>query len=289
MMDGRTRVLAIAAVIAALAVGILVGSGPMRALVTGESTSEADRLRAQLEEAEAAVAALEYNALLGADFADATAPTLLATTLEGRVAGVIRAADATDADTAAASARLPNAGATVGAQVTLTEDWASDERAPFRDALAEQITSSLSQPPEGETTHELLAAALAQALAPGIAAGTDLVGAQATERADTLWTLLTEAGLVTGTRTEAVDTFILVTGTGDPQLAGALDATSAGTVVAFVGEDGAPTGGASSVTSAPTFYGALAVTAALAHEVRGASGTYDAADAPQLVADLHQN
>jgi len=287
-MDGRTRVLAVAAVVAALAVGILVGSGPMRALVTGDSTSVVDHLRAQLDEAEDALEAANDSADLGEDFADAATPLLLAGTLEGRLVGVVRTADATDTDAAAAQARLADAGATVGAQVALTDDWASEARAPFRDALAEQITSSLSQPPQGETTDELLAAALAQALAPGIAAGTDLVGAQATERADTLWTLLTEAGLVTGTRTESVDTFVLVTEAGDAELAGALDATSDGAVVAFTGERGAPSGGASTVTNATTFYGAITVTAALVHEVRGASGSYDASDAPELIANLNE-
>jgi len=287
-MDGRTRVLAVAAVIAALAVGILVGSSPLRSLITGGPSSEADELRTELEDATAAAKDAQEAAAVGEDFAAATAPILLAGSLEGRVVALVRTSDATDDDVAAASAHLADTGVVVGAEAALTEDWTSEDRAPFRDALAEQITSSLTQEPTGATTEQVLAAALAQALAPGIAAGTDLVGAQASERADTLWTLLTEAGLVTGARTAPVDTFVLVTASGEPELAHAFADTSAGTVVGYTGTDRADGGGASSVTRAANPWGALAVAGALAAAAQGSDGDFDAADAPELVAAANE-
>lgn len=282
-MDGRSRVLVAAGMIAAVAVGLLLGSSPLRSWATGGNTSEAERLREQLDEAREDADAARAEALLGVEFADANAPMALAGTLEGRAVALVRTADAMDQDAADITLRMADAGATVGADVTVTADWTSDERAPFRDALAEQITASLAEPPQGASTEQILAAALAQSLAPGVAAGTDLAGQQATERADTLWTLLTESGLVAGTRTAPVDLFVLMTGAGDEPLAQGLSANGNGTVVAFTGNEAGPVGEASSVTNATTFYGAIAVTAALAQEVSGASGNYDASDAPELV------
>jgi len=264
VVTGRSRVLTAALAVFALALGVLIGSGPLRAAFGGSSAQTQELAQARADAKSAA-----REAAQGRDFADAAGPVAVNGRLQGHIVALVRTADATDHDVAAASARLADAGATVGATVALTDEWTADGRGPFRDALAQQITSALPNP---------------RSLAPTIAAGDDLVGAAAKERADTLWTLLTDAKLVTGERTGDSDLFLLVTPGGDVEdLASAFVATSNGTVVAFTGAKASRAATASTVTNAATFYGAWAVTGATINAVGGISGAYDASDADELI------
>lgn len=278
-MTGRARALVVALVIFAVAVGILIGSGPLRAGI-GAGTSQADRLEQAIADAEAA----EEAAQQGTDFAEAVGPAAVAGRLDGQAIAVVRTPDASEDDAADAAARLDDAGATIAASVSLTEDWTAEDRAPFRDALAAQIAAALPDPPTGATTSQVLAAALAQALAAG-----DEFDGQGQERADTLWTLLTEAKLVAGERTEDADLFLLVTSDAEvADLGAAFSTGSSGAVVGFTGAESSPAGGSSTVTRAASFYGAWAVAGAMIGVANGTVGEYDASDADELIGSVGQ-
>jgi len=282
-VTGRSKVLVAALVVFALAIGVLIGSGPLRAGFSGNAAQAEE-----LEQAQANAKAAAADAKQGREFADAASPVAVRGFLTGHTVALVRTADATDDDVATAAAHLTDAGAEVGAKVALTDEWTVENRGPFREALADQITAALANSPAGETSSQVLATALAQTLAPGIAAGDDLVGAAATERADTLWTLLTDAALVTGERTGDSDMFLLVAPGGDvTDLANAFVATSNGTVVAFTGGTAGQAGAATTVTNAATFYGAWAVTGAAINAAGGLTGAYDASDAAQLIGAAH--
>jgi len=280
-MSSRSRLLYAALVVFALAVGVLVGSGPIRSLVSGATASDAEALK----EAQARAEAAQEQVELGTQFADAVGPAAVRGWLANRSVAVVRLATVTDQQSATAAATLGHAGAETGATLTLTEDWISEERSAFRDALAKQITESIVEPPEGATSSEVLAAALAQALVPS----TDFVTPDDEERAQTLWALLVDGGLVKGTREGPSDTVILVADSGDvSELAAAFRSQSSGTVVAFTSADVGDAGGVSTVTRGASAYGTWAVTAALIATLNGITGSYDAADAPRLIADLLQ-
>ncbi|MGC4173806.1 copper transporter [Demequina sp.] len=277
-MTGRSRVLVAALAVFALAVGLLLGSGVLGSGFLANS-SDGDKLAEAEREAEAA----QGEAQLGHDFADATGPVAIRARLEGRTVALVRTADTTDEDLAAASARLEQAGAVTGSTVALTDEWTAEDRGAFRDALADQITDALPEPPQGATTSQVLSAALAQALASGGA-----FDPEGQERADTLWTLLTEAELVTGERTATAEVFLLVTPGGDvSDLAGAFVDTSVATVVGFTGADAGSAGSATTVTRAATFYGAWTVVGATINAAGGISGAYDASDAADVIANLN--
>lgn len=276
-MTGRGRALIAALIVFAVAVGVLIGSGPLRHAITSGS-SDADDLSQAREEATAA----RDQAQLGQDFADAAGQAAVRGGLEGYTVALVRMADATPADVDAATARLATAGATVGASVALTDEWTSDDRAPFRDALADQLADALTSMPPGASTSEALSYALAQALVGG--GEFDAVGQ---ESADTLWTVLTEAHLVTGERSAPVNAVVVVSGGGDvSDVTGAFVAQTSGVVVAATGDDAGGVGSAASVTHAASFYGAWTVVGALIETVGGVSGTYDAADAPDVIARI---
>lgn len=276
-MTGRSRALVVALIVFALAIGVLIGSGPLRAGL-GAGASQAEKLAEARADAESA----RDLATQGTDFANAVGPAAIAGLLEGHVVALVRTADASSDDLAAASSRLADAGATIGSTVALTDDWAGDDRAPFRNALAEQITAALADPPAGANAQEVLAAALAQALAGG-----DEFDAEAQERSDTMWALLTDAELVTGEHSADADLFVLVAPGGDvADLGGAFAAASSGTVVGFTDAESGDAGGATTVTRAATFYGAWAVVGATIAAAGGSVGHYDASDADELVGGL---
>ena len=273
-MSARSRLLVGALAVFALAIGILVGSG----LLSEGLFSGADNAR-ELERAQADAAAAQAEAQQGRDFADAAGPAAVRGRLQGHTIALVRTADATDEDLSAASARLETAGAVITATVAVTDEWTAEDRGPFRDALAEQITASLPNPPEGSTTSQVLSAALAISLASG-----GEFDAAGQERADTLWSLLQDAGLVTGDRSGVADMFLLVAPGGDvSDLADAFVAASSGTVVGFTGSTAGEVAGAATVTNAATFYGGWAVTGAAIQAAGGISGNYDATDADELV------
>jgi hypothetical protein len=129
----------------------------------------------------------------------------------------------------------------------------------------------------------VLSAALAQALAPG----DRLADPQAKERSDTLWSLLKQAGLVTGDRALGATLFVLVAPGGDvSDLAGAFEDSSHGAVVGFTGDVAGPAGGASTVTDAASFFGAWAIVGAAISAYGGESAAYDASDAAAIIGGL---
>ena len=280
-MTVRSRLLIVALTIFAIAVGVLLGSGPLRSALTGAGSSDEQAL----EEARAQAEAAQAQADLGYEFADAAGPAAVRGWLTDREVAVVRLANVSEEDAAAASAKLTDAGATMVANAALTDDWDSEDRAAFRDALAAQITDSIEDPPVGATSSDVLAAALAQALVPS----DDFVTPGDEQRAQTLWALLVDGGLVTGSRDTGADVVVLVAEDGDvAYLNRALAERSQGAVTAFTSGNAGDTGGVSSVTRAATPYGAWAVTAALIGSTNGLSGQYDASDAPQLIGDLVQ-
>jgi hypothetical protein len=276
-MSARSRLLVGALAVFALAIGILVGSGLLsEGLFSGSDNAQ------ELERAQADAAAAQADAQQGREFADVAGPAAVRARLQGHSIALVRTADATDEDLSAASARLETAGAVITASVAVTKEWTAEDRGPFRDALAEQITASLPNPPEGSTTPQVLSAALAISLASG-----GEFDAAGQERADTLWSLLQDAGLVTGDRSGVADMFLLVAPGGDvSDLAGAFVAASSGTVVGFTGATAGEAAGAITVTNAATFYGGWAVTGAAIQAAGGISGSYDASDADELISGL---
>jgi len=247
----------------------------LRAGIGGNAAQTEELLRAQAE-AEAASAL----AAQGMDFADATGPSAVRGKLSGTSIALVRTSDTSDEDLASASSHLVDAGAVIGSTTALAPGWTDPDRVPFRDALADQIVAALPEPPQGSTTEDVLATALAQALATG-----GEFDPEGQERADTLWLLLTEAELVTGERSEVANMFVLVTPGGDVStLARAFAAESSGVLVGFTGTTPGEATPASTVTNAAGFYGAWAVVGAAINLAGGITGAYDASDADELIA-----
>ncbi|WP_062073401.1 copper transporter [Demequina sediminicola] len=215
MIDFRYHLVSLTAVFLALAVGIVLGSGPMRDALTGSQTEQIDQLNAEVAEAQELVEEERQQAAAGEQYADQTAPRVLAGTLESQSVASIEVAKPDSADAEGVRSRQVQAGASISANVTITEEWTNPDQVAFRSSLASTLTPQVIGASSEMTSTAVLAHALAQALMPGAApSGEDpadyTAGAQ--DRADTLWDLLAEAGLVSGTVTDVSTAVTMIAG-----------------------------------------------------------------------------
>ncbi len=181
MIDFRYHLVSLISVFLALAVGIVLGAGPLRESIGNTLTGQVDQLReekdalrSELDTAKAATTAAE-------DYIAAAGPSLVADTLAGRHVAVVAMGTVDDESRQAIEAQLTAAGATVTADVTLTDSWSSTDLRSFRQALVANLTSYLDpQPQSGTGADTALSEALIQALTGADAADPSKVSADAT-------------------------------------------------------------------------------------------------------------
>ncbi|WP_337063266.1 copper transporter [Kineococcus sp. G2] len=248
MIDFRYHVISLVSVFLALAVGIVLGAGPLNeGISTGitdqvrQLTEEREQLRAERDEALAVGEAQDA-------WAEAVAPAVVERQLGGRTVAVVQLPGADASTTDAAVEVLREAGATVPALVTVQDDWTDEAQEGAREELAADLAERLAA--DGGTAvtgeaPEVLAAALSRALVTGDLAQTVVDDPARTE----LLTALADAGLVEvdGEVTQRSTLVLLVAGPPDADasdaraeadtaawaaLAEQLDERSAGAVVA---------------------------------------------------------
>lgn len=301
MTSFRYHVVSLAAVFLALAIGVVLGSGPMRTALVGDLNDEVDRLEAEIADSEARVDQAELSSVVGEQFAVEAEPLLLQGTLEGATVAIVTVFGASAVDVDEVRDALVVAGSEVVADVTLSDAWTDAGQAPFRAALAEQLGTSVVAREGDETAEEVLSLALAQALLVG-----DDVDDPPGDNAQVLLDLLREAGLVSGTAASPAQSIVFVSGDvaqDEDALAaasgmvartvGVLAGEAAGVVVAGGPEaDGdlasavrnsPAAAGVSTVVDAFTSYGRISAALALAEQREGGAGHYGAGESRTLL------
>lgn len=188
MIDFRYHLVSLIAVFLALALGIVLGAGPLNEPLgeglTGqveELREDRDRLRTELEVSQVEK---EHRDV----FLDEVAPATLGSRLEGRAVAVVTLPTANDEDVADVRLRLEQAGAVVTGEIRVTEAWTDPGSATFRSSFAGQILGYLDPvPDDGVEPGVILGTALGQALTRGDA------DSAPTPDAQTLLELLTSA------------------------------------------------------------------------------------------------
>jgi hypothetical protein len=221
MHDRRGWVVPVVVAMFAVAIGLVLGSGPLRTALIGSMGAQVDSLEDQVADAELASSQAQGENDYGAQWLDATVPTQLAGTLQGGAVAVVSVDGADPDDISSIETRLTQAGATVASSVTVESLWTDPNQSAFRAALAPQLAPSISGLDGTETVDEVFAQALAQALVPeqvdptADAAAQDGSGAAEADRSQILWTLLEDSGLVSGTRDGDANAVVLVAGASD--------------------------------------------------------------------------
>jgi len=245
MLDRRSWIVPVVVAMFAMAIGLVLGSGPLRTALIGSLGTQVESLEDQVDAAERSAEEANIANDYGAAYIDATAPGLLNGALDGHVVATV-AVDAADTDDLGAiELRFQEAGAKLGASVAIEPTWSDPNQSAFRAALAPQLAISVAGLDGTESVDEVFAHALAQALMPdrfpeGVDSETGVTGPDGevgADRAEVLWTLLADAELVSGTRTEGADAVALVAGEAvTPEDATQLQATSSTTLAQVFAE-----------------------------------------------------
>lgn len=320
MKDFRYHVVSLTAVFLALAIGVVLGSGPMHNALVGDMSGQIEDLETQVEQARTDEESARALTTTAQEFADESTPSLLAGRLTDVSVGTVIAADAAATDVAGIRDRLVQAGATVAAEITIEPTWTDPDQSAFRSSLASTMAPNVVGVDAESTTQAVLAHALAQALLPGAlppgATEDDLADtdypdpADAALRSGLLFDMLLEAGLVSGTASDGVQALTMIAGAG-PEDEGAraevsnnLAATAAifsqytsGVVVASGADQDADVASAvqnspdasttvTTVVEGTEFYGRISVPLALADALNGGVGHYGPGEGRTLLPAL---
>lgn len=289
MVSFRYHLVSLAAVLAALAAGVMLGAGPLADKVdTALGDAPANQPTTSVEQQRARIA---YDDA----FAAATEHALTAGTLADRRVVVVTLPGTPSAVVSAATASLTAAGAKISGQVHLTDAWTDPGQASVLSGIAERLAPPEAAAPAGASPYEVAAADLAAAIVTADAVG------KTSDTATALLTGLAEGGFVTTTgEPDARAGLAVVLGTDVPAegtipallpLAPALDdaagavlagpggptgAAGEGGLVAAQRADEALSGTASTVDVVDLASGRVALVLALAQRADGGRGDYGA-------------
>jgi hypothetical protein len=185
VIDFRYHLVSIVSIFLALAVGIVLGAGPLKEGIgnglteqTAALRTEKSQLRTQLDAEKRGTAARDV-------FSAAVAPAVTKDRLTGRTVALVVAPGA-DADLVKnTAASLVAAGAKVGSTVTLTDAWADPAKRTFRGTLANQL-ADLVKAPLTANPDQLTATVLARAILGGKDQSTERVAPSASAVLDGL-------------------------------------------------------------------------------------------------------
>lgn len=211
MIDFRYHLVSLISVFLALAVGIVLGAGPLKEAIGDTLSGEVDQLRARAADLRAELDQSNVELVQSEDAFAAVAPDLLAGILEDRRIAVIEIGGTAGPVLEQVSERIVEAGATVTGTVRVTSEWTDPGRPTYRQTLAGTLVEYLDPaPPTAASTATELAEALAQALTTPAADNPDA----RSEDAVVVLQLLAEAGLVdlAGELLEPADAIVLVVG-----------------------------------------------------------------------------
>jgi hypothetical protein len=313
LIDFRYHLVSIVSIFLALAVGIVLGAGPLQGEIGDTLSNEVAglredkvRLNAQLEEANTATEA-------GNSYIGETNPEVLAGALQDRRVALVVLPGSDAALTEATSATLRSAGAAVASTTSVSESWVTTQEATAaaRDTAVQEAATragvDLTETGAVAPRDVLLAALLttpAQEGSTAVTAATATAGLEVLSAADLIeidtegFELADLVVVVSGTVTQgdlearrtAAERWVDLAIAFDDRSAGALVAGDTATadndgvsVVATVRNDATATDGVSTVDNAGVSLGQASIVHGLVQQAAGEVGQYGlapGADAP---------
>jgi len=313
VIDFRYHLVSIVSIFMALAVGIVLGAGPLEGDIGTRLTEQMTALRAEKTQLRSDLVTANREAAARDTFSSAVAPAIIKDRLAGKTVALVVAPGA-DADLVkTTTASLVLAGARVGSTVTLTDAWADPSKGAARSTVASSLPTGKAS--AGADNPEKVASTV---LAGAILGGTDRPTDRVTPAASAVLAGLEAGDLVKVSPDQIVpsSSVVLLSGpvTGSTpqdlaarlaayvQLVGALDSAGSGVVVASksntvdptlstdlvaaVRKDSAALKVASTTDDADLSMGQSTLVLALEQQYAGSSGQYGlAADAKAIVPD----
>jgi hypothetical protein len=196
VIDFRYHLVSIVSIFLALAVGIVLGAGPLQQQIGQTLTNQVSQLRKDKADLRSRLDTQAHELEAADQFAEAVTPELVGSRLGGRsvVLVMLPGADSSNADDITAT--MKTAGATVNGRVKLTAAWADPDqgKVAFRDQLSSNLGPLVgSTAPPTASVNVRMGAILAKALVVSNVADAD----RATEQSEQALSGLKEAGLIT--------------------------------------------------------------------------------------------
>jgi len=167
VIDFRYHLVSIVSIFMALAVGIVLGAGPLKEGIGNGLTEQTSALRAEKTQLRTELDAEKRGTAARDAFSAAVAPAIMRGALTGKVVALVVAPGA-DADLVKnTTAALAAAGAKVGSTITLTDAWADPAKRTFRGTLANQLAALVKAPLAANSPDQLAATVLARSILGG--------------------------------------------------------------------------------------------------------------------------
>jgi hypothetical protein len=198
VIDFRYHLVSLISVFLALAVGIILGAGPLQGTLGDQLTEQVDTLRTERNTLREELGDAQATAQDQRRFIDSAGDQLVAGSLAGKNVAVIEVDEVSDASRQAVLDQLEAADATVVAQERLTASWTSADELTMRETVADGLREKL---PAGAVDGviddesgpaQLLAASLTVALTDGAPAQSGAFSEEALQQQH----LLEQVGLV---------------------------------------------------------------------------------------------
>lgn len=180
VIDFRYHLVSIVSIFLALAVGIVLGAGPLEGDIGTQLTQQMTALRAEKTQLRTELDVARRGAAARDTFSAAVAPAVLKGRLTGRTVALL-VAPGVDADLVKnATASLVEAGAKMGSTITLTDVWADPSKTTQRHTVATPFASLVKGPEGASSPDQLAASVLARAILAGNDSPTERLTAPAT-------------------------------------------------------------------------------------------------------------
>ena len=237
MIDFRYHIVSLISVFLALAVGIILGAGPLKETIGNQLTGQVEQLRAEQEALRAELDAQTVAHQDLNDYVSAASKRAVKDTLTDRRIAIIQTGDTPDALFEALKVQFENAGATVTARLTLDASFTDPEQADSRQSYASSLVEFLPADQKDLPAEKALASALIQAISEHAPDDADAMSQNASLALD----ILNSANLVHLVSYTAipVDAVVILDASKDPNVDGNTngdDLTAASTLMINVGE-----------------------------------------------------
>ncbi|MBT0772550.1 copper transporter [Kineosporia sp. J2-2] len=308
MIDFRYHLVSLISVFLALAVGIVLGAGPLQDSIGSTLTDQVNALRSEKDDLRQQLATSTEAVTHRDEFTQATTSALVANALTGRSVVVVTLPGVEDDVVEPLTDAVTSAGGSVTGRIGVTDDWTAADRESDRTGLLTSLTGDLPSgyvPTDG-TSEERLAQVLATSVVSS--ADTTPTGTAAADAATALNGLTTAGlievdgdlnGLASGAlvlvpaNPEAIDSAAATAsvteedGSAYVALASALDSTSGGSVatgpasaaasggvLTAIRDDDTVGADVSTVDTGSTAMGVVTAVLALQEQLSGGSGAY---------------
>jgi len=166
MVDFRYHLVSLVSVFMALAIGVILGAGPLQNSIGTTLSSQVESLRKSRDEARTEADTANNALSENEKQLDSAGTQLVGGTLKDRRVAIVALPGVEDSDLKAAEDKVSKAGATVAGTVTLADSYAASSANPYRNTLARSLAQYVGEKSDADP-HVVVASGVGRLLFMG--------------------------------------------------------------------------------------------------------------------------